>query len=144
MKMRIATVLLFCVIGQAAFAESKLKSDVWEVKKGLWEVTSLIEMHGLPVELPAVTNQQCFDKDNAVPKSPQQDENCEVSQKLGSNHTVSWTLVCLNDRGELKGNGEIRYKDETFKGFLKMVLKNQEGQLIMDSTLEGRYLGPCK
>ena len=69
MKMRIATVLLFCVIGQAAFAESKLKNDVWEVKKGLWEVTSLIEMHGLPVELPAVTNQQCFDKDNAVPKA---------------------------------------------------------------------------
>ena len=133
----IATVLLFCAIGQAAFAESKLK-------KGLWEVTTLIEMKGLPVKLPAVTTQQCFDKDNSVPKSAQQDENCDVSQKQVNANTISWTLVCHTDRGELKGNGEITYEGDTFKGFLNLNLDNKEGQLKMDSILKGRYLGLCK
>ena len=144
MRVCIATVLLFCAIGQAAFAESKLNKDLREVKKGLWEVTAQMEMQGLPLKLAPVTTQQCFDKDNAVPKSAQQDENCDVSQKQINDNTIYWTLVCLNERGELKGNGEISYKDDTFNGFLKMVLKSKEGQLNMDSTMKGRYLGPCK
>ena len=136
MKMCFAIVVLFSAIGQHALAEST-------IKKGLWEVTAQMEMQGFPFTPPPVTTQQCFDKDNAVPKSAQQDENCDVSQKQVNDNTVSWTLVCLNERGELKGNGEISYKDDTFNGFLKMVLKSKEGQLNMDSTLKGRYLGAC-
>lgn len=137
MRMYIASVVLFCVIGQFAYAESK-------IQKGLWEVTTTMEMKGLPVKLPAVTTQQCLDKDHAVPKSAQQNEKCDVSPKQVDDNTISWTLVCKTDRGELTGNGEITYKADTFNGFLNLNLDNKEGQLKMDSILQGRYLGTCK
>lgn len=137
MRMSIAITVLLCANGQAAFAESRIQQD-------LWEVTTTTEMKGLPVKLPAITTQQCFDKENPVPKSAQQNDNCDVSRKQVNDNTISWTLVCATDRGELTGNGEIIYKGDTFKGFLKLKLGNKEGQLYMDSNLKGQYLGSCK
>ncbi len=137
MRMSIAIAVLFCANGSFAFAESK-------IQQGLWKVTTTMEMKGLPIKLPAVTTQQCFDKDNPVPRSVQQNDSCDVSQKLINESTISWTLACVTDRGDLTGNGEITYKGDTFKGFLKLNLGNKEGKLSIDNTLQGQFLGACK
>jgi hypothetical protein len=115
-----------------------------KIKKGLWEVTAEIEMQGLPISLPAVTTQQCFDEDHYVPKSAQQNENCAVSQQQVNGSTIQWTILCQKQEGTLKGNGEIKYSGDQFTGFLNMILSNKDGQLQMNNIMKGRYLGPCK
>src|SRR5437588_10401369 len=61
------------------------------MQAGLWEITTRVEMAGMP--MPPMTTTQCYR--DAKPESiiPKQ-QNCSVQQQGAAGNTLRWTLRC--------------------------------------------------
>jgi hypothetical protein len=104
----------------------------------MWDVTSQVKMQGMTV--PSMTFAQCITKDDAIPQntSPQQD-NCKISDMKTVGSTVSWTVVCKDPNGDMKGNGTITYHGDRFEGQVTM----EYAGMTMVTELSGKRTGPC-
>ena len=137
MKAKMVSIAFFLGLGQNAIAGQ-------EIKEGRWDVTTSIEMSGMPVELPPVTHSQCITKENLVPDTKQQHGDCVISHSQVNSNTVSWTVTCETNEGTMTGNGEIIYQSDSFKGGLNMELNSPQGVMTMASTMTGQYKGACE
>ncbi len=115
-----------------------------ELKEGKWEITSKIEMPGMPVNMPqnTFTQTQCLTKDNYVPKPNQNQsgQNCQIKDIRTSGNTVIWTINCNSVQGAMKGKGQITYKGDSFEGTIKM--SSPGGEIIQH--MKGRRIGECE
>lgn len=68
------------------------------LQEGPWEITSEMEMMGMT--MPAVKHKQCITRDNAVPDSAQQDQECKMVNTSVDDDTVSWNMVCESPEGK--------------------------------------------
>jgi len=132
-----AAILIFVLFAMVStsFAEPNLK-------EGKWEVTTKMEMPGMPMQLPAFTYTQCITKTDLVPenKQPQQqNENCDAVDVKTSGNTVTWSTKCKGDNGETKGTGSITYKGDSFTGNMKV----NQGGMEITTKMNGKYIGPC-
>ncbi|MBW1893021.1 MAG: DUF3617 family protein [Deltaproteobacteria bacterium] len=110
------------------------------IKEGKWEMTTKMEMAGMPMEMPAVTHTQCLTKKDLVPQNAPDDQKCEpVKTKINGN-TVTWTINCNSEGGPAKGSGKITYSGDSFKGTVKM----KQGGMDMTSHITGKYIGKCE
>ncbi len=118
----------------AIYAGSELNME-----DGMWEVTSQVKMQGMTI--PPMTFSQCITKDNAVPQtnSPGQDD-CEVSDMKTIGSTVSWSVVCGEKAGNLKGKGKITYHGNRFEG----EMTTEHMGMVMVTEMSGRRTGPCQ
>lgn len=107
---------------------------------GLWEITSQVEMPGMPMVPPPMTHTQCMTEDDAVPEPGQEEEgDCEILEQSVSGNTVTWKTRCQTDQGEVVSTGKITYDGDSFKG---EVLTTMPG-MKMTSKMSGRRVGPC-
>jgi len=77
------------------------------MKEGLWEITSTMKMQGM--NMPSHTHTQCITKNDFVPKSSQPGQECTISDYKIEGNTVTWTLKCSTQGGEMNGTGRITY-----------------------------------
>ena len=114
-------------------------------KEGKWEITTKMEMPGMPMEMPAFTHTQCMTQEDFVPDSSQQqqqgDGNCEPVKVKTSGNTVTWSIKCKSEEGGVvTGDGTMTYKKDSFTGSMKM---NQNG-MAMTMKMTGKYIGKCE
>ncbi len=112
------------------------------MQEGLWEITVKMEMPGMPMNMPSMTHTQCITNEDMVPSgSPQQAEECKITRTKMEGDTVTWTMECDSPEGKTRATGKIIYSGNTFKGTIKMTMK--EG-MEMTQHLSGRRIGNCK
>jgi len=113
------------------------------MKEGLWEITTKMEMPGMPVAMPARTHTQCITKGDPVPQKPESREGqeCKFVEKKIVGDTVIWTMKCQTKEGTMVMKGRITYKGNTFDGKIKM--KTPDG-MEMTQHISGRRVGECK
>ena len=109
------------------------------IKEGKWEMTTKMEMKGMPMEMPAVKHTQCLTKQDFVPQEPAADQKCEPVKSKVSGDTVTWTIKCNGEGGPMTGNGKITYSGDSFKGTVNM----KQGGMDMTSHISGKYIGKC-
>ena len=112
-----------------------------DFEEGQWEITSQVKMQGM--NMPAQTFSQCITKDNMVPQnntSGQQGGSCTVSDVKTSGNTVSWSVVCKTQGGEMKGKGKITYQGDRFTGDSIVEMMGME----MVTEMSGRRTGACQ
>jgi hypothetical protein len=63
-----------------------------EIKDGLWEMTTKIEMKGVPAQMPVSTVRQCITKNNPVPQSNTKGYECKTKDYKVSGDTVIYYL----------------------------------------------------
>ena len=121
-------------VGSIVYAGSQLNME-----DGLWEITSQVKMQGMTI--PPMTFSQCITRDNAVPRSnsPGQ-ENCSVSDMKTVGSTVSWTVTCNEQAGNMKGKGKITYSGDRFEG----EITTEQMGMVMVTEMRGRRTGPCR
>jgi len=135
-KLIAAIVILFAIIS-ISFAGS-----VPDMQEGKWEITSKMEVPGMPMEMPSVKNTQCLTKEDFVPQSSQPGQDCKFSQVNVTGNTVTWTMLCNSQGDEMKGVGEMIYRGNSFEGTIKMT--SSQSNMEMTNHIKGHRIGDCK
>lgn len=140
-----------------------------QFKEGLWEITTNIQMEGMPempklppgVQLPPgmsmssqgntmqVTMKQCITKDHMIPedeesKKAMKENRCKILHQEQRGNTVKWSMVCEEDGMKMKSDGTATYTGDVMES--KIVSTTQapgEPPTKQIMTAKGRYLGPC-
>lgn len=110
------------------------------MKPGLWEITTRMEMPGMPFQPPPQTMRHCYTeqevKEEPVPKG----NDCKITDLKTSGNKTSWKIEC---KGEMagKGEGEMTYLgDSAYEGKSRM----QTQGMTMTSSYKGKRIGECK
>jgi hypothetical protein len=116
-----------------------------EIKEGLWEITTKVEMKGVPMQMPATTVKQCITKDKAAPKSASEDYECKTKDYKVSGDTVTYSVECWGKGGLMITQGKTTYKGNTFDGASTTKIKAKgQPEIQMSNKISGKYIGPCK
>ena len=140
MKKNIAMVLV--IFASLAFSTIA----VAEMKEGLWEIKTEMDMPGMPAKIPPTTMQTCISKDDLVPKpaAPKgQEQECRIKEQNISGDTVTYSMECKGQGGmTMEITGKMTYAGDTMEGTSTM---NMSGPMSMEMTtkMTGKYMGPC-
>lgn len=133
MKKKICAGFLF---GLAAAAAQAVPGEYWEV-------TTKMEMAGMPFAMPAVTMKLCVPKGGE--KNPQhmqkKDSDCKMSDVRISGNKVAWKASCVHDGETLSGAGESYYEGDSYHGTLHLTGNSRGHDLDMTQTYNGRRVG---
>ena len=110
------------------------------LKEGLYEITSKMEIPGMPVPMPPITFKQCMTNQNPVPNQSQSGQECRIKNLKTKGNTVSWDMICDSQQGKMKSSGKVTYKGDRFNGVVMTDIPEQ-GQMKM--TMTGRRIGKC-
>ena len=128
---------LFCLLLAAtATADS-------DINEGSWEITVKVEIEGMPMTMPPITNTQCITKDTLVPKPDQPGQECEITSQKTARDTITYDMECSGPGGSMKGTGEATYTGDTMTGKMEMKMPGQ-GDMKMTTKMSGKRIGPCK
>ena len=111
------------------------------IKEGKWEITTKMEMPGMPMKMPPVTHTQCLTQKDMVPQDTKPGQECKIADLKIKGNTVSWTITCNSGQGgPVTGTGKIAYEGKTMKGTMKMKQSGME----MTSHISGKFIGKCE
>jgi len=107
-----------------------------------WEITTRMEMAGMPAALPATTTRICVGKNakDEVPV-PKQD-NCRTTESRRTGNTMRYRMECTG-KDAMVGEGEITYAGDTYTGRMHMTGKSGGDTFDMTQNFTGRKLGEC-
>ena len=122
-----------------AFTSAQADVDLHE---GMWEITSKIEMSGVPVQIPDTTISQCISKEKIIPKTNKKvNEHCTISEQKIEGNTVTWKMKCA---GKMKSQGSITYHGDTFEGLITSQIEIPNmGMMTMTIQMTGKRTGEC-
>ena len=134
MKELLSGMVLLAVVSSAS---------VWAAGNDeLWEISTKMEMEGMPFAMPGQTSKVCMQKghekdpNNAVPKD--KDQNCTMSEVKTSGNKSSWKMKC-DGKDPMTGSGEMTYGNGTYSG--KMKMHSKDGDMTM--AYDGKRVGSC-
>ncbi len=132
----------FLVVGMVTVG-SAFAAEV-QMRPGLWEIISQVEMPGMPMQMPAMTHTQCLGKEDLVPQQEEPDQKCRMIEKKVSGNTVSWVMQCSSSDGTMTARGKVTYHGDGFEGELHMET-GAPGQdaMQMVTHMSGKRVGDC-
>lgn len=136
MKTTFAVLLLSASAAQAAPPN---------MQPGMWEITTKMEMPGMPMETPPHTVKHCFKKEDlkeskdALPA----DKTCKIDDIKESGNTVRWKMSCKGEEGPMAGTGEITYAGQSYSGTTTMAGKSGGQSFNMTQKYSGKRVGDC-
>ena len=125
----IVAALLFLFSAQLSFAAPNMED-------GLWEITTTVDMPGMPSK--SFTQTSCLTKEKAVPQTSE--SGCTIKDVKTQGNTVTWTVVCK----EATSTGKITYAGTTMEGFTETTVKTNGNTMTIKSWMKGKRIGPCK
>ena len=146
-KSMIGSVIIVLLLVTAGLAASP------NMKDGLWEITTSMEMKGMPVPfaMKPMTHTQCItkkdvqDPDKTVPKASKENKDCTMKDyKVSGNH-VTWKVECKGKHPSTS-TGEMTYSGGTsYDGSMTMDTEgNAKNTMHMVYHFKGKRVGDCK
>ena len=123
--------VLFLLSGRLSFAAPNMDD-------GLWEITSTVNMPGMPAK--SFTHTSCLTKEKAVPQTAE--SGCTIKDVKTQGNTISWTVVCKE--GMSTSTGKVTYAGTTMDGVVETTVKTGGQTMTMKSTMKGKRIGACK
>ena len=106
---------------------------------GLWQWTAVMDMPGMPMQLPPASYTTCISQADFVPKDSELGQNCETIDLQTEGDTVSWNITCTQNGIATTSQGNITYYGDRAEGIINI---NSQG-MQMRSKTAGERLGPC-
>jgi hypothetical protein len=109
----------------------------------LWEVTTKMEMAGMPMAVPPQTRQVCQPKrtgqdEEMVPKQ----QDCRITDIQRSGNRTTFTMVC-EGKDKITGTGDIESDANGYRGTMRL-RGTMDGQpMNMTQNFSGRRIGTC-
>ena len=136
-RMPLAIVSAFVVITSASSGTA-----VAQGKDDLWEVTTKMEMPGMPMAMPGQTQRVCIGKggkdDDYIPRR----ENCRVQESKRVGNKVAYKMVCTG-KDAMTIAGETTLGTNSYDGRMVMSGKMDGQQVEMTQTYSGKRVGDC-
>ena len=114
------------------------------IHEGEWEITSKIEMSGMPVQINIGEQKitQCIDKQKIVPKTDKKiNQYCTISGQNIEGDRVTWKMTCTNN---IHSEGSITYHGDTCDGEMTTITEVPEmGKMTMIVHMKGKRIGEC-
>jgi len=110
------------------------------MKEGLWEITTKTKLPGM--EMPPMKHTQCITKNDLVPQSSQPGQECKITETKVIGNTVTWTMQCKTQDGEMKGTGKITYSGDSFEGTI--IISMPQANMKITTHISGKRIGDCK
>ncbi len=141
MKLQFVLALLLFAMMESVAAEM----EVPDVKEGMWEITSQMEMPGMPMAVPSVISKQCYTKQSMKPENILRNNHCTMQKMDLRDNSVSWQMRCQQQGMQMTGTGNIDYQHTSFSGNFNMKMSGaNQPAMQMNTRLKGRYIGPCQ
>ena len=135
--MKRALVAVFCVL---AVPTMSLAAD--GMRDGLWEITTKMEMPGMPMKMKPTVMKHCYSKADVMDRKKviaSRDKNCTVTDMKNSGNKVSWAMKCTGQNAGTM-NGETVFSGDSYTSVMHM---NSQGHK-MTMNVKGKRLGDCK
>ena len=133
MRRFIVAILFALVLPTASFANDTMR-------EGYWEITTTMEMPGMPMEMPPTKINHCYTKADVKDQKKiiTADNNCTVTDLKQAGNKITWTMKCT---GQNAGDfsGETVYSGDTYDSTMKMQTQGQS----MNMKVKGKRLGNC-
>lgn len=115
-----------------------------ELKEGLWEITTQVEMKGMPQSMPPTTVRQCITKSDPVPQNKDKSFDCKTINLKTSGNTVSYTIECKGKGQVMQTSGTSTYTGTSMDGATTTSIKvTGQPEMQMSSKTHGKYIGAC-
>ena len=112
---------------------------------GLYEVTSQVEMVGMPEgAIPAQTSENCLTEQNPIPSTDASSSGCTLKDFQQNGNTIKWTMECDQQGQTMTGEGTMTFSGDTFTGTSTMTMGPQAGNMQVVSRMTGKRTGNCK
>lgn len=103
-----------------------------------WEITSKMEMPGMPFGMPAMTNKVCIGKgEETDPRKSSKDKDCEMTDIKTSGKKTSWKMRCNREGEVMTGSGEQTTSANSYQGTMRFSGKD----INMTQTYSGKRVG---
>lgn len=108
----------------------------------LYEVTVKMEVPGMPMPMPAITQKSCVKRGASEADAIPHQDNCTVTNARRTGNKVSFVMVCTG-RDAMTGDGEITYAGDGYSGRVRYKAKMEGQDMDMMQSISGRRLGNC-
>ena len=113
------------------------------MREGLWEITTRMEIQGMPMQMPARKHTQCLTKKKVVPKGQNKEEDCKITDRKIRGNTVTWVIKC-SGKDAMKAVGKTTYHGDRLEGTITVTSNDpEEGRMNMTTHISGRRIGKC-
>jgi hypothetical protein len=127
----IIVALFFLFSARLSFAAPNMED-------GLWEITTTVDMPGMPSK--SFIHTTCLTKEKAVPQRAE--SGCTIRDVKTQGNTITWTVVCRE--GMSTSKGKVTYAGTTMDGVIETTVKTNGKTMTMKNTMKGKRIGPCK
>lgn len=133
MKIAIIAVLSALILPVTVFAADGMRD-------GYWELTSTMEMPGMPMKMAPTKVNHCYSKEDVKDqkKTITTDKNCTVTELKQSGNKVTWKMKCTGQNAGVF-SGETIYRGDAYDSTMKMQSRGQ----TMNMKVKGRRIGNC-
>lgn len=115
------------------------------LEEGNWEISTRMEMPGMPFAMPPTKHNQCITKKDLVPDSSQKGQDCKVLEQKVAGNTLTWRIRCQDKDGTMEGEGSITYAGKAYEGTMQARMKAKDGEVnTMKFQYQARHTGACK
>lgn len=108
----------------------------------LWDVTSKMEMPGMPFAMPAQTRRVCAAKGNDAGTIPR-NEGCAVVEAKRIGNKLDYRMNCKSGQNDYTATGESTWTGNGYDGRMRMVGKMDGRPMDMTMTYTGTRAGNC-
>lgn len=116
-----------------------LTSNAIEMKDGLWELTTTMDMPGM--KMPPQKVKHCYTKEDVKDQKKMVNTNkdCTVTELNTIGNKISWKMKCT---GKTPGtfSGETTFVGDSYDSNMKM----QSQGMTMNMKVKGKRIGVCK
>jgi len=132
------------VVLMVLFLVALAGSAMAQLKDGLWEMTTQMEMKGMPQPMPPATFRQCITKSDPIVKNQDKGYDCKTTSLKISGGTVAYSVECKGQDGTMASTGKNTYTGPAMSGTatISFTMKGQP-EMQMTSRMKGKYIGPC-
>ncbi|TXT21863.1 MAG: hypothetical protein FD134_2510 [Gallionellaceae bacterium] len=108
-----------------------------------WEITTKMEMQGMPFAMPATTVKVCMPPGGEKDPQRTQDKNsnCEISDVKTSGNKVSFKGKCVEKEGTMYLDGESTHERDSYRGTMHMSGKSEGRDMDMKTSYSGKRVG---
>ena len=113
------------------------------MRPGMWEITSTMNVPGMPMNMPPTTVKQCYTKEDVKDQKKliNKDKNCTVTDFKSTGNKVAWKMKCT---GQNAGtfSGETTFAGDSYDSAMKMDSEGGKGR-SMSMKVKGKRVGNC-